>query len=1266
MKVRLVTYRDTMLATGVFSAGNHSTSSSSVTVTVTGVDATTIFSVGDRVYTGGGNEYGKLSAVNSATEIVFTSLNTYAITTGDQFYLPANNSFELDLQKEPNISINYQFDDVKNPDKTKGSFSQTFKLPFTNNNNKFFQEWYNVNLDTLVFDTKEEFDASIYVGTISQFDGVLQLKSVYQKAKYYEVVVFSKVSSLFSIIGDDSLRDAFKLDDNNFNESLNHTFNEAQMKNSWIGNTDDFENAAGVPLQDATANVQKVMYPISVTREGFYFNNTDNYLNMNQTELDTETNDTKVELTQFRPSIQVKEMIKIILAKAGLSYTSTFIDSTYFSKIFMTTGGHLEDSPVPIKSNTNTVVAPGQVICGYAETSSWGIMGTEGNPLTMAEQQQFDDCSENYQISYMLDPDTIIADDSGAYNTTNNFFRKEHPTQTLLTLKHRTEFKKFEKCTDETFAAGAFLKIELVRVKIDGSIFTNPFTGNQTIYATYDTEVGGGLIVDTWHKNWYEHNIDINSVPVGARFKIRVTAHDFFIQSPSNSDAGMSLGIDCTGNCGDNPGSDGDTCAGGYIPWGTASGQDCLSTMITMNYDGYDLVNYGATIDVPACIDPELKQKDFFKDLIQRFNLIVTTNPNNPSNIRIDTYDTYLGSGTIRYWTDKLDLSKETIVKDTSSLQKEKILFTDKEDEDLYNKEIKERHSWANVYGHLEITETNNKWAKGELKNNPMFSPYINGQILKSANSQQGYQTDDLWGTDLDNMAVQYEFSYQENDNEIEIITPKTNPKLFWYNGLPTDIKNDSGDAKTIFMHSYTSSGWTAHSFTNYPLCSPYELTPEASSDTATILPTTKSLYWDSWATPFVPDLTVFNWTQSTPSNWAYSLYGYYWDAYLQSLHHPESRLMDCYLNLNEVDIFNFDFNDEIFIKDSYWRILKIHNYQVGVKTSTKVTLIKVVDTLIGSECGFSVSSAGLVDDLWLQWCPNSDTDCSSPTVFVSPDCCNSRGGTSDSAYNAAAEANGFTNGELPCKAYQGSLPISKRMLSTKTNIRSLNRISTMGNKALISNINNFNVGSGKTKESLPIMTPIKDDISIKYKTIGGDSDIIPLTGESHRIVLIEQTLGNTPAYAYAQGYNKSPNLSLPNNSIVNIRINATNVVAGGTSATYPVGTMESFGYYTAFKMLNGTGTQIGAAGGVQEFGIADGTLRGSLAITLDTTVGQQNRVLFGLLNGQANTQRVWTLTVDFNIQIIPSLNAPLDTNWALWQDSANIQLQNRRSLLWN
>ena len=194
-------------------------------------------------------------------------------------------TYELDLQEAPSISLNFQFSDVKEPEKRKGNFSQTFKLPFTDKNNEFFENWFNVNLSTLVFSTRKRFNAALYVGTVTQFEGIIKLKAVYQKAQQYEVVLLSNSVDLFSEIGSKKLIDVFKNDDGSYSAELNHTYNYDNLKYSWDGSSASFQNLAGQSLRDADAGVQKVMYPFSITKPNFYFSGAESneYLSMTST-----------------------------------------------------------------------------------------------------------------------------------------------------------------------------------------------------------------------------------------------------------------------------------------------------------------------------------------------------------------------------------------------------------------------------------------------------------------------------------------------------------------------------------------------------------------------------------------------------------------------------------------------------------------------------------------------------------------------------------------------------------------------------------------------------------------------------------------------------------------------------------------------------------------------------------------------------------------------------------------------------------------------
>ena len=95
--------------------------------------------------------------------------------------------YNLDLQKVPNVVVNYNFLDLKNPESRKTNFSQTLKLPFSNSNNEFFENWFDVNLDTLVFNTKTKFEAILLIDSIPQLKGFIELKSIYLNARLYEL-----------------------------------------------------------------------------------------------------------------------------------------------------------------------------------------------------------------------------------------------------------------------------------------------------------------------------------------------------------------------------------------------------------------------------------------------------------------------------------------------------------------------------------------------------------------------------------------------------------------------------------------------------------------------------------------------------------------------------------------------------------------------------------------------------------------------------------------------------------------------------------------------------------------------------------------------------------------------------------------------------------------------------------------------------------------------------------------------------------------------
>jgi hypothetical protein len=119
--------------------------------------------------------------------------------------------------------------------------------------------------------------------------------------------------------------------------------------------------------------------------------------------------------------------------------------------------------------------------------------------------------------------------------------------------------------------------------------------------------------------------------------------------------------------------------------------------------------------------------------------------------------------------------------------------------------------------------------------------------------------------------------------------------------------------------------------------------------------------------------------------------------------------------------------------------------------------------------------------------------------------------------------------------------------------------------------------------------------------------------------------------------------------------------IIGGTDASYSLGTTDSLSFYTVFRNVSGVNTQIGTAGGERLFALNEVGDRVNLYIDIN-----EGEIRFGLKDTQANTKRMWTLNVDLDVHLMPNFSDPLGSNWALWQNSDIITLQNYDNLLWN
>ena len=305
--------------------------------------------------------------------------------------------------------------------------------------------------------------------------------------------------------------------------------------------------------------------------------------------------------------------------------------------------------------------------------------------------------------------------------------------------------------------------------------------------------------------------------------------------------------------------------------------------------------------DIPHNM-PDILQTDFVRDLVQRFNLCIVSDTDNPMSLIVQPWQDYISAGESKDWTDRLDLSKPRKITPTDSLRKKNIELKDAEDSANLNAKFEKQN--LHVLGRYK-QEILGDFVSGSFTNNAIFAPF---QVQKIPTADDGS------GSDAEDFLIAREYGI---DTAGPISDAK--PKLFYHNGLKT-LNNTAS-----FFVGFSET-------TSYPLCLPfYNNGNPMAIDSPMLL-------WD-----FEVGASFNNPTfGSTPSNQGY--FARYWQQFLLSIYSDEARLFECSMLLSASDIYGFKFNDEIRIENTLYRVLKISNYQPLEDVPCRVQLLKKVE----------------------------------------------------------------------------------------------------------------------------------------------------------------------------------------------------------------------------------------------------------------------------------------------------------------------------------
>lgn len=1010
----------------------------------------------------------------------------------------------LDLTQPGGVSLNYEVSKGEDIMGRYSPFSQTFRLPFTNHNSRFFSLYYDVNLTgagpDVVFNIHSKTICEIRVDGIPIITGSLQLKNVHTKSEEYEVAVFGEEANVFQEIKDKKLVDLFLNDAGAMDTDYDVDLTATNITNSWnlLQDVTNGNVGAGIisfPLAD---------YGLAGEGNFLYYQNDD----QEQSGMATAN---FLEPYMFKPAIRVSHLFEKVFTTAGYTLNSnSFLTDPAWTKLFMT-----------LASDRESVATRG--VLGLCVSHD----GTGTDPIVKVMAQ----ASPNNGNWQFMTPSGLTLNDKTGAGINNN------PPALFDIDNNWVDNKKF-------VAPAEGMYYGTVNMRINSNIVTN-FVQikinvlNQTNYAGVNSGYDYAILgpVQTFLASDLQANSG-NATCTPLNWELYLQEGDEVIVSVSgrlhgNADpANKFLRI---------------------TPQGTY-----------FTVYASDLVN--GIAQIPNNM-PDVQQSAFVKDICQRFNLCIASDPLDTKSLNIQPWQDYLDAGTRKDWTDRLDTSKEFTIKPTDSIRKKFLHFSDAEDDSYANANFESANNY--VIGQYK-QEVGQDYTSGTLKNDPIFAPFQVTTIPDSSGQNVSVMSDVL---------IHRGYGVDTNG---PISSAK--PKLFYHN-----------DVKTIENGNYIMIGSGTDQYTKFPLCLPfYNVGDNIESDSPLAL-------WQWQPT------TGFGHQNfgSTPSNEGY--FARYHQQFLMSIYGEEARLVECEIMLSPTDIFNFQFNDEIIIKNTAYRVLKIANYQPFANVPCKVTLLKKLDAFKGQNIQQPGEDCQLVYLGLLQNGFVSFVDPDTGTISNgTEDCCNENGFTWNTTHSACMWAtghngsgNGFTDGILP------DTPVSEG----KSKVTNLGGLTTSKSKNTI----NFN--------------PLPGEISIQGKNLYSG---IPTTQKD--FVLYATSYNNTPITATSTGFAKtSQGFALTSGMMARVIVRSLSIQVDSYSGTSGVGSQGSTAFQVFSFMVKNLKETITIVGSEQTDFAQEDTDAGtrSVSIVAQKGTGDTSNITTGFViqcTGPNNTVCAWNL----------------------------------------
>jgi hypothetical protein len=366
-----------------------------------------------------------------------------------------------------------------------------------------------------------------------------------------------------------------------------------------------------------------------------------------------------------------------------------------------------------------------------------------------------------------------------------------------------------------------------------------------------------------------------------------------------------------------------------------SSGQFVSSYPFTIN-DGIWQLDSPALFDPAGLLPIQYKQIDFIKGVNDRFKLIWTPDPENPFNFFIEPWVDWIRNGRQLDWTEKLNENQDIKLTPLFYTQPRQIKYKDSEEGDDDN--FSYQQAYKETFGQLN-TDSNIELITGERIISSFFASTPVSPVYRTFNFLIPHFAK-INGTQKDPILVK--------------------PRMLYYNGLIPNPVSTFAPFVTLDWYMYDDVNLSSEIQYEYPLFSSFTSYPFNTNSS--------DLNWTNSPQFFYAASTGFSGRTSRTA------FSEYWETWWNSTYDKDSRVMEATFALDSTDVQNLQFNDVIFIKDSWWFPTLIKDYVLGAKQNVRVELIKL--GTVGINIGATGANSGITTYRHPGLCFDPNTAC--------------------------------------------------------------------------------------------------------------------------------------------------------------------------------------------------------------------------------------------------------------------------------------------------